>query len=32
MLDLFNVLDNVCKNVSYVPKVIIRYAKQHGIK
>ena len=25
-------LHNVCKNVSYVPKVIIRYAKQHGIK
>ena len=25
-------LYNVCKNVSYVPKVIIRYAKQHGIK
>ena len=25
-------LHNVCKNISYVPKVIIRYAKQSGIK
>lgn len=25
-------LHNVCKNISYVPKTIIKYAEQHGIK